>query len=79
MRSFSRLATRGAAVIAFAVVATPPADPLLGPGVSRELAARRSGLISAVRYDLRLSLQARDTAHGSIVVRFAGRRSRESL
>src|SRR5262245_45775932 len=57
------------------LLATPENDPLLAPGVSRELAAQRSALISGVRYDLRLGVLARDTARGSVVIRFSAKRS----
>jgi aminopeptidase N len=59
----------------FAFAASPPADPLMGPGVSRELATRRAALVSGVRYDLSLSLLARDSALGSITVRFNAKRA----
>src|SRR5215510_12304176 len=55
--------------------ALPPKEPILGPGVSRELATRRAELISGVRYDLRLSVVSRDTARGSVSVRFLTKRS----
>jgi aminopeptidase N len=45
-------------------------EKLMGPGVSRELATRRAAQISHVRYDMRLSVMARDTARGAITVRF---------
>lgn len=78
MRSLTRFVSRGAIAVAFTAAATPP-DPLLGPGVSRELASRRSALISNVRYDLRLSVAAGDTARGTISVRFAAKRSADVI
>jgi len=48
----------------------PPADPLMAPGISRELAAIRSKQISAIRYAMSLSVVARDSARGSITIRF---------
>ncbi|HEY9226529.1 MAG TPA: M1 family aminopeptidase, partial [Gemmatimonadaceae bacterium] len=68
-----------AALTSAFATSSAPNDPLLGPGVSRELATLRSGLISKVRYDLRLSLQARDTARGSIVVRFNAKRAADII
>src|SRR5262245_42344819 len=59
--------------VAIALSSLPPTEPILGPGVSRELAARRAELISGVRYDLRLSVAARDTARGSVTVRFSAK------
>jgi aminopeptidase N len=56
-----------------------PNDPLLGPGVSKELAAKRAALLSDVRYDLRLTLTARDSAQGSVVVRFKARRAADVI
>jgi aminopeptidase N len=55
---------------ALAFSASPPADPLMAPGVSRELAAVRSKQLSAIRYAMTLSVIARDTARGSIAIRF---------
>src|SRR5689334_13520143 len=54
-------------------------DPLLGPGVSKELAAQRAALFSDVRYDLRLTLTARDSAQGSVVVRFKTKRAADVI
>lgn len=79
MLSLVRLTARGIIAGALALTASAPADPLLGPGVSRELALQRSALLGAVRYDLRLSVQARDTAHGSISVRFNAKRSADVI
>jgi len=57
---------------------TPPArgaDPLMAPGVSRELARNRAATISNVRYEMSLSLAKRDTARGTVGVRFTAARS----
>src|SRR5690242_6732744 len=54
-------------------------DPLMGPGVSRELAANRSHLVSNVRYELRLSVVAPDTARGSITIRFVTARKADVI
>ena len=48
-----------------------PADPIMGPGVSRQLAADRSSNISGVRYGLRLTVGPTDLARGSIRVQFS--------
>src|SRR5947208_275733 len=48
----------------------PRVDPLMGPGVSHQLASDRARQLSAIRYDMRLALDAPDLAHGSIAVRF---------
>jgi len=64
-------------LLAMSAVTAPPRrapDPLMGPGVSRELAADRSRLVSNVRYDLRLSVVAPDTGRGSITIRFVAAR-----
>src|SRR4051812_12131123 len=79
MRSLPRLLMFGALAGALAFTAGAPSDPMLGPGVSRELAAARSALLSGVRYELRLSLQSRDTARGSISIRFAAKRSADVI
>src|SRR5690348_6621033 len=54
-------------------------DSLVGPGVSKELAAQRAALLSEVRYDLQLALTARDSAQGSIVVRFKAKRAADVI
>jgi len=57
---------------------TPPArgaDPLMAPGVSRELARNRAATISNVRYEMSLSLAKRDTARGTVGDRFTAARS----
>jgi aminopeptidase N len=61
-----------------AVGMTPPghgADPLMAPGVSRELARSRAAALSNVRYEMTLSLARRDTARGTVTVRFTAARS----
>src|SRR5512143_484141 len=55
---------------ALAFSGRPPADPFMAPGVSRELASVRSKQLSAIRYAMNLSVVARDTARGSITIRF---------
>lgn len=52
----------------------PPADPLMGPGVSKQLATARSTELGSVRYQLTLSLVGRDTARGTIAIRFNAKR-----
>ncbi|HEV8216787.1 MAG TPA: hypothetical protein VGP95_13160, partial [Gemmatimonadaceae bacterium] len=63
----------------FAATNVSPNDPLLGPGVSKELAAQRAALLSDVRYDLRMTLTARDSAQGSVVVRFKAKRASDVI
>ena len=53
--------------------ATPP-DPIMGPGVSRQLAVARAAQLGSVRYQLSLSVTERDTARGSVTIRFAAKR-----
>jgi aminopeptidase N len=53
---------------------TPP-DPLMGPGISRQLAVQRASQLGGVRYDVSLSVTERDTARGTISIRFAAKRS----
>ncbi|HEX3867719.1 MAG TPA: M1 family aminopeptidase [Gemmatimonadaceae bacterium] len=60
-----------------APAALPP--DLMGPGISRELAAERAKLLSGVRYDLRLELDGPDAAPGSITVRFTAKRSADVI
>lgn len=67
----------GGTIAAVTIIA--PGDPLLGPGVSKELAAQRAALLSDVRYDLKLSLTARDSAQGTIVVRFKAKRAADVI
>src|SRR5262249_36867971 len=71
------LATSLAASLAWGGPA--PAAPLMGPGVSRELASNRAALVSGIRYDVALSLVARDSALGSITVRFDAKRSADVI
>ena len=66
-------------IAALMVGAGAPADPLMGPGVSKELATVRARDLSDVRYQMRLSVVDRDTARGSITVRFAARRSADVI
>src|SRR5512140_2823422 len=72
MTSIARLA-----LLALASAATssgrPPADPFMAPGISRELATARSKQLTAVRYAMRLSVVAPDTARGSITIHFRAR------
>jgi aminopeptidase N len=69
MTSFLGLATIAlSGALAFA--GSPPADPLMAPGVSRELATVRSKQLGAIRYALTLSVVGRDTARGSVAIRF---------
>ncbi|MDB4875858.1 MAG: hypothetical protein JWM41_2304 [Gemmatimonadetes bacterium] len=56
-----------------------PADPLTGPGVSRELAAQRSSLLSGIRYEMTLSVDQPDTARGHIAVHFIAKRSADII
>jgi aminopeptidase N len=69
MNSIPRLAVVSLAG-ALGLAATPPADPLMAPGISRELADVRSKTLSAVRYTMKLSVTARDTARGSVTIHF---------
>src|SRR5690348_15143924 len=80
--SFLLLVRWLAASVFGGVVAAPHvfrADSLVGPGVSKELAAQRAALLSEIRYDLHLTLTARDSAQGSIVVRFTAKRAADVI
>lgn len=79
MRSLARLSAFAGMTGALAFSTHATNDPLVGPGVSRELARQRTALLGNVRYDLRLSLEARDTAQGSVVVRFSTKRSADVI
>jgi aminopeptidase N len=60
-------------LLAAALAATPPQDPLAprpGPGVSRALAQQRAATIASVRYDLVLDVTALDSAAGTVTTRF---------
>jgi aminopeptidase N len=59
----------------FTVGAAAREDPFMGPGVSKELATSRSRDLSDVRYQMALSVVSRDTARGSITVKFSAKRS----
>jgi aminopeptidase N len=94
MRSLSRIRTSIAVLASLAVLAVlpvapaifaatqpslQPPDPLLGPGVSRELAAKRARDLTGIRYTLDLSVADRDTARGTVVVRFDARRATDVI
>jgi len=79
MSFFLRVLATSALGGIFAATNVLPNDPLLGPGVSKELAAQRASLLSDVRYDLRLTLTARDSAPGSVVVRFKAKRAADVI
>jgi aminopeptidase N len=50
-------------------------DPIMGPGISRELATERAANISQVRYALRLSVASLDQGRGSISIRFTAKKA----
>jgi aminopeptidase N len=54
---------------------SPPAEtaPLMGPGVSRELASYRAARVGSVRYHLAMNVGRGDTAQGTVTVSFARR------
>src|SRR4051812_42034556 len=64
-----------------AITPVPPrtADPLVAPGISRELATLRSSTLGNVRYEMALSLERPDTARGTIAVRFVAKRSTDVI
>jgi aminopeptidase N len=67
----------GAALLGMSTAAfdrPAPPDSLMGPGVSRELAAQRAADLGAVKYRLDLSVLSRDTARGTIRVAFTTKR-----
>lgn len=76
MTSLARLLVLPVALPLAAVLlgSSAPVDPYMGPGISRELAIHRAKEISDVRYGLKLNVVSRDTARGSILVRFAASR-----
>ena len=53
-----------------ALLSSTPAEPIMGPGVSQQLAAERSSNISGVRYGMQLAVGPTDLARGTIRVRF---------
>lgn len=59
-----------AALAPRALPAQAPASALAGPGVSLALARARAATIRDVRYDLALDLTARDSAPGTVTIRF---------
>jgi aminopeptidase N len=59
---------------AAALLATgAPTDPLMGPGISKELATARARQLGSIRYQLALSVVGRDTARGSVTIRFTAK------
>jgi aminopeptidase N len=83
MLFFSRSFALAIPAVALTLVAGGPAshapDPLMGPGVSRELATLRSSLISGIRYDVSLSVLAKDSATGTIAVHFDAKRAADVI
>ncbi|HVX40756.1 MAG TPA: M1 family aminopeptidase [Gemmatimonadaceae bacterium] len=72
--SFPRLLPAALALPLVAASGPATGDPMMGPGISRELAAARAALVSNVRYDLTLDVVSRDTATGAVTIRFQARR-----
>src|SRR6476660_6235553 len=72
-------ALRFFALAAFTVGAGAPEDPFMGPGVSKELATSRSRDLSDVRYQMALSVVSRDSARGSITVKFSAKRAADVI
>ncbi|HUQ84275.1 MAG TPA: M1 family aminopeptidase [Gemmatimonadaceae bacterium] len=79
--SFRRRRSRGQLIVLLSLAAvmhllaatgrvTPPADSMMGPGVSRALAVSRASRIRDVRYELMLNLTERDSARGKVTARF---------
>ena len=66
-------ALRFLSLAAVTLGASAPPDPLMGPGVSKELATARARDLADIRYALNLDVTARDTARGAVVVRFTAR------
>lgn len=66
-------------IAALSLGAGPAPDLLMGPGISRELATARARELGSIRYQLRLSVVARDTARGAVVVHFTARRSEDVI
>jgi aminopeptidase N len=64
-------------VVAFERAAPP--DPLMGPGVSRELATQRAANLSGVRYRMDLSVASRDTARGTSAISFTAKRASDVI
>jgi aminopeptidase N len=65
-------------MLAAVVFVSPPRrapDPFTGPGISRELAARRAARLSDIAYDLTLSLEQPDTARGHVDIHFSAKKA----
>ena len=73
MHSLLRLLPTAALALGAAPATAP--DPMMGPGVSKELAAARARDLGSIRYQLSLSVVARDTARGAVTIRFNARRA----
>jgi len=50
-------------------------DPMMGPGISRELATDRAANLSGIRYAMKLSVASADMGRGSISIRFTAKKS----
>src|SRR5687767_10873955 len=60
-------------LISLILALTAATDSLMGPGVSRSLAAYRAERIAEVRYELALDVSRGDLASGRVTVRFERR------
>ena len=66
----NRLPTLLASIAALSMAGAGAPDPIMGPGVSRELATERATNISGIRYNMKLSVASADMGRGSISIRF---------
>src|SRR5689334_18607813 len=70
----NRLHTLVAVAATLAMAGAAP-DPIMGPGISRELATERSANIGGVRYEVHLSVASPEVARGSIAIRFSAKKA----
>ncbi len=63
------------AALALGAAPAPAPDPIMGPGVSKELATARARDLGSIRYQVALSVVARDTARGTVAIRFNAKRA----
>jgi aminopeptidase N len=68
-----------ASIAALSMAGAGAPDPMMGPGISRELATERAANLSGVRYEMRLSVAAAEMARGSITIRFAAKKATDVI
>jgi aminopeptidase N len=75
MNLTNRIPTLTAFVAALSMVSGRAPDPIMGPGISRELATERAANLSQIRYAMRLSVASANIGRGSMTIRFVAKKA----